>query len=146
MESMGMPPPTPVRAIRDHQVSVSSPAFLRWEYYFALACGPIECFLEDFMARAYPDRPTVTLGDNLRIHIAEDAGGGPGTFPFAFKNVITFSNLLSTLRGACSLSSRRNAENFSRSFRSISSRFSLWQDSTSKRGPSNTRQRFSASS
>ena len=53
----------------------------------------------------------------------------PG-IPCAFRNAITFSNLLYTLREACSLSSRRNAENFSKSFRSISSRLGLWQDST----------------
>jgi hypothetical protein len=50
--------------------------------------------------------------------------------PFAFKKDITFANLFQQLRGACSLSSRRNAWNLSRSRRSMSSRFSLWQDST----------------
>src|SRR5271166_5392616 len=49
--------------------------------------------------------------------------------PFAFRKDMTFENLFQQLRGACSLSSRRNAWYFNRSFRSISSRFSLWQDS-----------------
>src|SRR6266700_8009680 len=43
---------------------------------------------------------------------------------------MTFSNLLWTLRGACFFSPRRNAQNLSRSRRSTSSTFTLWQDST----------------
>ena len=40
-----------------------------------------------------------------------------------------FENRFQPVRGACSFSSRSNAENFSRSRRSMSSRGSLWQDS-----------------
>src|SRR5438552_10134797 len=50
--------------------------------------------------------------------------------PCAFRNVITFSNWLYMLRGACAFSSRTNAANFSMSLRSMSVRFNLWQDST----------------
>ncbi len=49
--------------------------------------------------------------------------------PCDFRKPMTLANLLCTLRGACSFSSRRNAANFSRSLRSMSSTYSFEQDS-----------------
>src|SRR6266581_5797701 len=49
--------------------------------------------------------------------------------PCAFRNVIMFSNLLYTLLGDCFFTSRRNAENFSKSLRSMSAKYIFGQDS-----------------